>query len=1749
MADLGFLNFGVGVDGEDLLAKALEKDKQEALEVQKILASLKVPGVEFKVSDAAINKSQQAADKAALSSVKLGEAREKAAASSLLGEQKLQTELERTTAIQNKSAAEIASIEKQAANMAALNQKKIASESERAAAIRSAASKKAMSDEAKIMAMIKENEAKQLLWQQRQLTEIERTNAARSRAQIAAVKGQKNLNNAVGLTNKTMFSQRQLLQQISNQMGIYLSIYSLQRFIGQLATVRGEFEMQQISLKAILKDGDAAVKVFNQIKDLSVVSPFQFGDLVSYAKQLSAFSIPVNELYDTTKRLSDISAGLGVDMGRIILAYGQVRSASVLRGQELRQFTEAGIPLVDELAEKFGKLEGRVVSAGEVFDKISNRLVPFKMVKDIFADLTDEGGKFYMMQEKQSESLKGQISNLTDAFQIMLNEIGKANDGILKDGVSGIRVLMENWKAVSKALLSLITTYGTYRAILIATSAIQKMSITMGQIQMVYSLSSAITGATKAQLAFNAVASINPWLIAAAGVVALVGGLILFRKEAETTEKKIEKLQSSIDSLEKSGERENKLIDKYKELKESIAELNRELDYLSSKKNKSNTESERVVSLSKRMKDENEKLRIVMNELAKAVPGAATAFDEYGNALEINTQKVIAYTDAEKKARIEVLAKEKENADESIRIQKRRIKEITDILLAGKETTYTESNSVYGNIPVSITNDLTLPRKNALLKELDELREGMISLEKKSTEAANAISGIKHTPDIEKLESGIVEINKRILSMTGFDAKFLSDKTIKDNTKDIATIKEEAINAYEEAKKKIELIASMPYAFTAFQKEDAEKALKFSKEYVDILGGVNDSKKNPRITQLEDEISLIKKAEKYYKDLQKYQSESQAKETANIVYGVDFSVSSPNEQMMSKISELQKIDKEAGEKARKSFDEGVRADKGNTMLDVLKNNISELEKYISSYKDSYDFYEKLLGAGEDKQTAIKIAFGVEFTGSEVYLGKKLSEIVKDASRKVGLVVDFDIDEGNIIDQIGEAYKTLTPELKKQIDALEKYRKDKQENTYLEYLSFIQKEVPEGTGVAFDLSSVLAKMKNEVNKIQNEAAELLISPDPLIDKSAINKTKELQIKSANDVAANNAKNIGSNFVEQSLKNKMLWENFKNMSEASYGDIKRMIEEVGELQEKTLSKEGISKIFSTSGYTGKKASKEDDSAFSPILDLLGNSKDVDELNATVISLLENINANKEEGAAIDERIAGLNNGQIASLRIVLTLIRQMSAALNGVKFDLEESKLKRTTDGFKKLSNAATNVADNVEGLSDAFGTEFDDITKGSLDLVKTIASSTMDVVDSITSFVDDSGKAMSLSAIMASEEVTKVEKASVILTIISAALQVAMKIASIFTRNKTKKTDDAIKDHQRQLDDLQRSYEQTEKAAEKFYTLDADASSVSKWLTAEKTAIKSRYGYLAKFGESGKKYLVSLYEEAERKATSLAGSSYLKMEEANIRQQKRALEAQIKAAEGDNKKGKRNDEIDGYRDQLKDLDEKLAETRDKWYETLRGFSMQDIADDFADAWVEAFEKGEDSIDALNKKFDELIKNMIIKQASMRIVSKIMQPMLDMIDKAIGEDGILTESEISGIMGALPDTLKKLDDGMNSIIKPLLDKLGITFGSSAEAGEGLSKGIAGVTEDTANLLASYLNAMRADLSNQKIYLQKIIDAIIPISNQFALQVAELKKIEANTHRTANNTEKNVEVLNEVKAILKSITTQGSGKKVNI
>lgn len=248
--------------------------------------------------------------------------------------------------------------------------------------------------------------------------------------------------------------------RVAEVLGGVFSVYAAKEFFDRLVQIGGEFEKQKLALASMFNSQTKADTLYSRIQSLAVKSPFTFGELTSYTKQMSAYGIKYKDIYDTTKRLADISAGVGVPMSRIILAYGQVSTAHFLRGQELRQFTEAGIPLVDALANRFTKLKGEMVSADDVFNMISNRAVKFEDVKAVLDEMTNKGGRFYNMQDVLSESLSGKWSNLQDSIEIMYSEIENSNKGLLKGIVEAMTAIVRSWQTLMPIGTGLAAVFG-----------------------------------------------------------------------------------------------------------------------------------------------------------------------------------------------------------------------------------------------------------------------------------------------------------------------------------------------------------------------------------------------------------------------------------------------------------------------------------------------------------------------------------------------------------------------------------------------------------------------------------------------------------------------------------------------------------------------------------------------------------------------------------------------------------------------------------------------------------------------------------------------------------------------------------------------------------------------------------------------------------------------------------------------------------------------------------------------------------------------------------------------------------------------------------------------------------------------------------------------------------------------------------------------------------------------------------------
>lgn len=378
--------------------------------------------------------------------------------------------------------------------------------------------------------------------------------------------------------------QGTLLGRLKTLAGSYLSVFTAFRYIKSLVDVTGFFEQQQVALEGILGSASAATKAIGQLKQMALQSPKQFKDLVGDAKQLSAYGIEAQNLLPTVKQLADISVGLGVDMSRLVLAYGQVKSASVLRGQELRQFTEAGVPMVEKLAEKFTDLNGRLVTTGEVFDLISKRQVSFEMVAEVLRDMTAEGGKFYNMQENISETLYGQVQKIKDLWTINLADTGSGISGVLMAGVKAIQLMIKEsrtllWMFGAAGIMvgvkALVTNLGAIK------TQLDKTQAATGKWMMQFTAAQGF--AAKTAFAFK---SIGKALISNVGIAALsvmVGLIARAAIKAGELRKELEKIETSFaKDNAKYVQGFDSLIGKLSTLTEGTKKYNEALDTLKS---------------------------------------------------------------------------------------------------------------------------------------------------------------------------------------------------------------------------------------------------------------------------------------------------------------------------------------------------------------------------------------------------------------------------------------------------------------------------------------------------------------------------------------------------------------------------------------------------------------------------------------------------------------------------------------------------------------------------------------------------------------------------------------------------------------------------------------------------------------------------------------------------------------------------------------------------------------------------------------------------------------------------------------------------------------------------------------------------------------------------------------------------------------------------------------------------------------
>lgn len=272
--------------------------------------------------------------------------------------------------------------------------------------------------------------------------------------------------NASALGRTASAAQRTVgfMGSLRNELAQLGQVYFFQDLARRIVNVGGELENQRIAMGAILKDTGKARAMFDKVQTLAVKSPFGVMQLNQSAKMLTAYNIQYSDLYDTLRRIADISAGVGVSMDRIILAYGQIKAKHVLAGTELRQLTEANLPIIDMLSKQYSQQEGRLVNASEIYDRVSRKQVSFEDVKKAFKEMTDAGGQFYNTQEAMSESLRSKWKNLGDAIDVAFGSVAQSGIGDVMKGIADILTDMtSHWRTMAWTIGGAVAGLKSYR--------------------------------------------------------------------------------------------------------------------------------------------------------------------------------------------------------------------------------------------------------------------------------------------------------------------------------------------------------------------------------------------------------------------------------------------------------------------------------------------------------------------------------------------------------------------------------------------------------------------------------------------------------------------------------------------------------------------------------------------------------------------------------------------------------------------------------------------------------------------------------------------------------------------------------------------------------------------------------------------------------------------------------------------------------------------------------------------------------------------------------------------------------------------------------------------------------------------------------------------------------------------------------------------------------------------------------------
>lgn len=1455
-------------------------------------------------------------------------------------------------------------------------------------------------------------------------------------------------------------------KNLGKRVLFYTGLGALTGFVKSLMDVRGQYELLERSIGAVLGDFEKGSQIFREQQELALKSPFTVLDLAGATKQLAAYNFEAEELVDVSRRMADISAALGVPMERLTYNLGQIRAQTVLTARDARDFANAGLSITTELAKMYTEQEERIVSVGDVMDRMSNKMVSFTDVMKVLNRYTDEGGMFYDFQAKQAETLAGQLSNLTDAYDFMLNEIGKENQGMLTGSISLVRSLFENWRSVANILTVVATALGVYKTAQIAVATVQlaaNMNLRKYSEYLVIARKALRDKAAATKLAEASTQNLNktllavaknPYAVIIAGLAAL--GVAIYQAYTNAT-----KFRKELESITAGG-----LI--------NAQQMTSDFDALVKKLNESEKGSRNF----------SDALKEINNTYGSYLPNMLTEIN-YASELAKNYNKVV---DAiYNKAKSQALEKSYQVITEKYSEQQQDA--IANIIEKMTEGGISKVNAqeITRNFVASL--DKGLSKGETYMARFHSISKKYLGGSTAEMEKLNPVvqSLFGSSGSIDKLGKAITEQKKAIQ-----EVREASD-IISNRPTYSSVIEGQAIDNINEKYKKLEQnqkneklrLIELQAAYkklgnTYMYDQITEQLQKYNVELKDWQKNVNSIVQKAgggagagfAIKQDEDIWSYIDRLKKEYRSLTAQQEEiskgltaspeekeyvaNRLKVARQIASALNLDLSTQKEMNKAKKEEMDLLKQQIKlvDDIQKKFLQLVK-DTGNITYATEKVKDAYQDLFDNAFKGisvdindliTFDkgsapkFYNKIaetlkspeakqLVAGKKAQSEIE--YSISINSASVALAKRKIEGMFQ-----GYELELDIEGAG---QFGSLFAGL-----------------------FEYdpVSLEQLEA--------DVNATLNSLREKVSSFQKEQQKLqdLINQNPndtRVDswKSSLNTLVQNE-SDASKAIEDIQKRLSDTIKQAALDD---FKNFQSIAD-KYAE---MEDKIAEVERKRLEDQASISNRVTDA-TSDLAKLELQLSVTESPDVRAEiESEIEEIQnfinekAPKLSLAVDTGAEQEKtkiafeewkntSNAWEKSFQDLNAISTVSLNNMIDEIERFAVAnranmpINEYKELMARIKALKTEvnsrNPFALLADQVENLKDNFKGLDGSFESTVEYVSQLGMS-VSSIGNifEQMGFSEGVSDTISTIGEAIQ-GASQAAQGIAQIAGGDILGGTINTLGGIWQGVSAIFNAGNKKITREVEKS-ERRVKQLENAYKNLERAVDK--------SMGKAEISAQKAAIANQKAQLAE------------------------------------------VQRQLQLEKSRKKKNRDQDKIIELEGQVTDLQNAIDDATTNIVNTLLGTDVKSAAESFADSWISAWKEGTDTMANLEESFDDMIQNMIVKSLASEIVGQRLKSMFAMVQRFTEENsaggvGITTEEAKQ-----IADLGKELVPLINEDLKNLMGQLGIEFGSGVKdaALSSLQKGVQSVSEETAGAIEAYLNMVSGQVFQQTTILQGIWD----------------------------------------------------------